>query len=183
MGNLAEEDIDWLGIHATPPQRPPHPHNLARPRPSAHRHRPHRIRTRDRAGVDRGGLEAGLVNRLRSDPLGRDLQRAGAIANLSNIDYVYDSDPRTNPNAKRRENMTWAELQGIVGNEWSPGMNAPFDPIATKLAGELGLTVGIINGHDLPNVARFLHNQPFTGTTIRPAILPTIIPAYAESRL
>src|SRR3989344_1041705 len=36
---------------------------------------------------------------------------AGAkkIINLSNIDYVYDSDPKINPNAKKIENISWVD--------------------------------------------------------------------------
>jgi len=34
----------------------------------------------------------------------------------------------------------------MAGDQWIPGMNLPFDPIASKLADELGVTVKILNG-------------------------------------
>jgi uridylate kinase len=61
--------------------------------------------------------------------------------------------------------MTWPELQAIVGEEWSPGLNAPFDPIATKEATTLQLKVTIL-GPDLKNLQNFLENKEFKGTTI-----------------
>jgi uridylate kinase len=93
---------------------------------------------------------------------------AKSLINLSNIEYVYSDDPRTNPDAKRYENLSWEELQKIVGSEWSPGLSAPFDPIATKLAAELGLTLGIMNGKDLENVGKYLDGKEFKGTKIYP---------------
>lgn len=88
------------------------------------------------------------------------------LANLSNIDYVYDDNPRENPNAKIIEKMTWDELQNIVGSEWKPGLNAPFDPIAAKKAKELDLSVGIINGKNLESLNDFFDQKEFKGTII-----------------
>src|SRR3989344_3954664 len=39
---------------------------------------------------------------------------AKKIINLSNIDYVYDSDPKLNPNAKKIENISWADYRKII---------------------------------------------------------------------
>lgn len=88
------------------------------------------------------------------------------VINMSNIDKVYDSDPKTNPNAKAIEKMGWDELIDIVGGEWRPGMNAPFDPIASKLAKKIGLKVVVCNGNDLDNVEKILKGEAYEGTTI-----------------
>jgi uridylate kinase len=45
-------------------------------------------------------------------------------------------------------------------------MNAPFDPIASKLAQDLNVTVKILNGKNLDNLAKALDDQSFEGTTI-----------------
>lgn len=89
-----------------------------------------------------------------------------AAVNLTNIDYVYSKDPRQHPNAKPLTDITWKNYRGMVGDTWVPGMNAPFDPIASKLAQELDVTVKIVNGKNLDNLGRALDNKTFTGTTI-----------------
>ena len=92
---------------------------------------------------------------------------ASVVINLSNIDYVYDVDPRTHPEAEPRECMTWPDFRALVGDEWSPGLSAPFDPVAARLAEERNMEVVIMNGNDLDNVARYLNNEPSRGTVIR----------------
>lgn len=91
---------------------------------------------------------------------------AKEMINLSNIDYVYDSDPRTNPAARKFEHMTWKELRAIVGNRWTPGANVPFDPQAARHAEKLKLTVKFAKGTDL-NVWRVvLEGGEMKGGTI-----------------
>ncbi len=87
--------------------------------------------------------------------------------NLSNIDYVYDSDPRINPNAKKLENISWDELRKIVGDKWEPGANVPFDPIAAKTAQKLKLKVLFAKGTDLEQVEKALSGKKYNGTVIQ----------------
>ena len=92
---------------------------------------------------------------------------AKSIINLSNMDHVYAEDPNVNPEAKKFEKMSWKEFKDLVGDTWDPGMSAPFDPIATKKASELKLTVGIMNGKNLSNLGEYLDNKKFKGTIIK----------------
>ncbi len=91
---------------------------------------------------------------------------AKKIINLSNTDYVYDSDPRTNPDAKKIEKISWAEYRKLIPEEWNPGLNSPFDPIASKMAEEEGISVMTMNGKPLENLANALLGKEFQGTTI-----------------
>jgi len=91
---------------------------------------------------------------------------ANEVINMSNIDYVYDSDPRQNPGAKKLEQISWTELRKIIGDKWSPGANVPFDPIAAKEAEKLGLTVKFVKGTDLAEVERLLAGEKHRGTVI-----------------
>jgi uridylate kinase len=91
---------------------------------------------------------------------------ARVVVNLSNIAQVYTDDPRKNPEAKPLGSIAWPEFQKIVGTEWKPGINAPFDPVATQKAAGLGLTVFFASGSDLPNLDRILRGQEFFGTVI-----------------
>jgi len=92
---------------------------------------------------------------------------AKKLINITNIDYVYDKDPREFPDAKKIENLTWDELKQVVGGEWIPGLNAPFDPIAAKTAESLQLQV-IVTAKDLDNLDNILNEKEFKGTTIKP---------------
>ena len=54
---------------------------------------------------------------------------AKTVVNLSNIEKVYTDDPRKNPDAKPIDSISWKDFRKMVGDEWTPGKNCPFDPI------------------------------------------------------
>lgn len=91
---------------------------------------------------------------------------AGTIVNLSNIAKVYTADPKLDPKAEPIDRISWPDFRAMVGDEWVPGKNAPFDPIASKRAQELGLSVICAAGRDLPNLAAILEGRPYLGTLI-----------------
>ena len=66
---------------------------------------------------------------------------AKIVANLSNVDFVYDKDPNKFSGAKKLEKLSWSEFRKIVGDKWVPGKNVPFDPQAAGLAQKLKLKV------------------------------------------
>lgn len=92
---------------------------------------------------------------------------AKKVVNLSNIDYAYDSDPRTNPDAQKITKTSWADYRKLIPAEWSSGLSTPFDPIASKLAEESNIEVAIMNGKKLDNFKRYLDGETFEGTVIK----------------
>lgn len=92
---------------------------------------------------------------------------AKKIINLSNTDYVYDSDPKINPNAQKIESISWADYRKIIPAEWTSRLNSPFDPIASKMAQELGIEVDILNGKNIENLKKCLSGENFLGTKIK----------------
>ncbi len=88
------------------------------------------------------------------------------VINLSNIDYVYDKDPKIK-GSKKIKNLTWTDFRKIVGNKWTPGKNAPFDPVAARLAMNSGMKVVVLNGKKINNLRRCLNNENFIGSTIK----------------
>jgi len=56
----------------------------------------------------------------------------------------------------------------LVNGKWLPGLSAPFDPIATKLAKKLNLTTIIANGKDFKNLEKIIEGDEFKGTVIAP---------------
>ena len=95
-------------------------------------------------------------------------ERFGAdmVINLSNIEKVYTADPKIDPNAHPIDKISWADFRLMVGDEWVPGKNVPFDPIASRHAQKIGLKVICAGGRDLENLKKILNGEDFTGTTI-----------------
>ncbi len=91
---------------------------------------------------------------------------AKRLVNLSNTDYIYDSDPRTNPEAKKIEKISWAEFRKLIPEEWTPGLSSPFDPVAAHEAEALGLEVTAINGANLDEFKNYLDGKAFIGSVI-----------------
>lgn len=167
VAELKSEDLDWMGIHAT-------------------RLNGHLLRTifRDVAHpvmitnpddildvpataqvIIASGYRPGCSTDLRAIQIA---ERVGAkkVINLSNIDYVYTKDPRTNPDAQKIEIISWTDFRTLIPTEWDPGLSSPFDPIAAKEADEKGIEVAIINGTRPEALKNYLHNEDFVGTKI-----------------
>ncbi len=161
---LTEDDQDWLGVHST-------------------RLNAHLIRTifRDIAHqsivkdytiilkpeepvVVAAGWKPGWSTDYCAILLAADYH-VPTVINMSNISQVYDKDPKAFPDAKSIDHLTWEEFRKFVGDDWSPGMHAPFDPIAAKKAQELHTKV-VVMGKDFANLQKYMHGESFTGTVI-----------------
>jgi uridylate kinase len=93
---------------------------------------------------------------------------ADRVLNLSNLAKVYSADPREHPDARPIDAIGWAEFRALVGEDWLPGKNAPFDPVASRRASEIGLAVICVAGRDLDNLRAALDGRSFVGTVIGP---------------
>ncbi len=159
------DDLDWLGIHSTRLnahllrtifRRVAHKEIITHPTE-------HRI-IREPLAVAAGwrpGWSTDYVAMRLADNYG--IKR---IINLSNIDYVYDSDPRKHIHAKKILQMNWKEFRKLVGSRWDPGANVPFDPVAAKWGQKMGAEVAILNGRNLANVRKSIQGKKFQGTII-----------------
>jgi uridylate kinase len=92
--------------------------------------------------------------------------KATMVINLSNIEQVYSDDPRTNPEAKPLTAISWADFCTLVGDDWVPGKNVPFDPVASRYGAKIGLKVICAAGRNLENLKKLLRGEAFLGTTI-----------------
>lgn len=165
--DLSPTDLDWIGIHSTRLNG-----HLLRTIFSDHAH-PVMITNPDEVLdvppdsplIVAAGYRPGASTDLRAVQIAA---RCGAtkVVNLSNIDYVYDSDPREHSNAKKFERLSWAEYRKLVPEEWDPGLSSPFDPVAAREAEKVGLEVAIINGAKLNEFSNYLAGKPFAGTSI-----------------
>jgi uridylate kinase len=165
---LTDDDRDWLGIHAT--------------RMNAHfirtifRSNAHPVINKNPNDLEdfynfkenilvAAGWRPGFSTDYDAVLLGKYFG-VTKIINMSNIDYVCDKDPNKFPDAKKIKTISWPDFRAMVGNKWDPGMNAPFDPIASKLASEANMEVVILNGKKLKNMENCLEGKKFNGTVI-----------------
>ena len=93
---------------------------------------------------------------------------ADTVINLSNITKVYSADPKLDPAAVPLDTISWDDMKKLVGDKWVPGVNVPFDPVATQRAAELGLTVITASGNNIENMKQILIGSEFEGTRIGP---------------
>jgi uridylate kinase len=166
IGNTERKDIDWLGIYVTHLNA-----QLVRLSMSEFSY--------ENIVTDMGKLPATekpiIVGAGHEPGASTDLnavfaaEKVGAkiVINLSNIDYAYNKDPKEFPDAIKIEQSSWVDFRKILPVEWSPGLNAPFDPIAAAKAESLGLEVVIMNGKNLSNIENYLNGEAFVGTVIK----------------
>ena len=88
------------------------------------------------------------------------------VVNLSNVEQVYTADPKLDPSAQPLDRVSWEEFTKLVGEDWKPGSNLPFDPVATRHAKKIGLRVIAAGGRNLENLRRILRGEDFFGTLI-----------------
>lgn len=161
---LTRDDLDWLGIHATKLNA-----HLVRTifRDIAHPYvlkHYEIIRKVIEPVIVAAGWKPGWSTDYDALLLCEDYH-VRTVINLSNVDRVYDKDPNKFPNAKAFDKMSWDDLRKLVGDEWVPGMHAPFDPVAAQKAQELGIKVVVI-GPDFDNLEKYFLGKKFVGTII-----------------
>lgn len=91
---------------------------------------------------------------------------AHTLFNLSNIEKAYTKDPRKYASARPIDTISWKDFRTLVGNAWTPGMNTPFDPIASKLAQASKIRVIIAHGKRFANIKKWLDMGKGVGTVI-----------------
>lgn len=164
--DLTRDDLDWLGIHST-------------------RLNGHLIRTIFRRVANPimfkdptapltkwkesvlvcAGWKPGWSTDYVATRLAKRL-KAKLLVNLSNIDFLYDKDPNKHKDAEPICDIDWKSFRKIVGTKWDPGMNVPFDPVASRLADQSKIQVVIVNGKNLKNLDALLNGDRFQGTLI-----------------
>ncbi|MBU0530654.1 MAG: UMP kinase [Candidatus Aenigmatarchaeota archaeon] len=164
--DLLRDDLDWLGIHSTRLnahllrtifRKHAHPNIVKNPKRD--------VKVRDNILIA-SGWKPGFSTDYDAVLLAKKFN-IKKVFNLSNIDYVCDKDPNKHEGCVPIKQISWKDFRKLVGDEWHPGLNAPFDPVAAKLAEKLGLEVIIMNGKDMENLDKALNKKKFRGTVIK----------------
>ena len=87
----------------------------------------------------------------------------------TNVDGVYDSDPKKDPNAKKISSMNTSELLEIVGEAHSPGMKTVIDPVAAVKIHGSGIKTIVVDGRRLENIGNAIRGKEHGGTDVVPA--------------
>ncbi len=164
---LTRDDLDWLGIHST--------HLNGHLLRTIFRDIAYEIMIKNPDDVldvpeqhkviIAAGYRPGCSTDLRAVQIAEKLG-AKTVINLSNTDYIYTDNPHTNPDAVKIEDITWADFRKLIPDEWEPGLSAPFDPVAAKVAERDNIEVAQLNGLKLECLHDYLAGQPFVGTRI-----------------
>lgn len=98
-------------------------------------------------------------------------ERIGAktLLNLSNVEAVFDSDPKVNPKAKKYSSMSHAQLVELASrsDDRRARTHFVFDLIACKLAARSGIAVHFIHGRKLDEVQKAIDGKGHSGTVVR----------------
>lgn len=88
------------------------------------------------------------------------------VVNLSDIGYIYNKNPKKFKDAEKIKKISWADFRKLIGERWVPGANLPFDPVASKIAQKLSLTLYFVEGTNLAEVEKAIIGEKFKGTVI-----------------
>ena len=166
LANPNKKDLDWLGIATTRLNA-----ELVRIAFGDYAHNiiimdPESIPHTDKPILLGGGWKPGNSSDLAAVYCALGVN-AKKMLNLSNIDFVYNKDPKKFSDAVPIKSSTWPDFRALLPTEWEPGLNSPFDPIAAEKAESIGLEVVILNGKNIENLKNYLDNKEFVGTVIK----------------
>ncbi len=89
------------------------------------------------------------------------------LINITNVEGVYDKDPRTHEDARRYDRITHDEFVTLIAREDArePGSHVPMDLAAAEILRRSRIKAYIV-GKDLKNLERLLSGKSFIGTTV-----------------
>jgi uridylate kinase len=167
--DLTEVELDEIGIEVTRlharilaarigPPTPAHPatslreavHELTRVSP-----------------VVLGGTEPGHTTDAVAALLGVRM-RAVRVVNATNVDGLYDRDPRVYSGAKRISKISWPEFRARVHGTTTgePGENFLFDRLGADALARAQIPLAIVQGRDLSSLEAALTGRRFDGTQV-----------------
>jgi uridylate kinase len=94
---------------------------------------------------------------------------AKKVINLSNVDAIYDSDPRKNPKAKKFDSLSYDELISLAAtnDKRAAGTNFVFDMLACKLIARSKIETHFVSGKDLNQIKAAIDGKKHSGTVVR----------------
>lgn len=115
-----------------------------------------------------GGTIPGISTDTDSALLAEALH-AKRLVNMSNVDAIYDSNPKTNPKAKKYNKLYYTDLIALAtrGDSRKAGENFVFDLLACKLIARSGIETHFVNGRNLEEVKKAIEGKIHSGTVVK----------------
>ncbi|HLM91101.1 MAG TPA: UMP kinase [Thermoplasmata archaeon] len=167
--DLTEVELDELGIEVTRlharllaarigPPTPAHP-------PASLREAVHELGRS--SPVVMGGTEPGHTTDAVAALLAVRV-RAARVVNATNVDGLYDRDPRTHSGAHRIATIAWPEFRERVHGTTTgkAGENFLFDRLGADALARAGIPLAIVHGRDLTALEAAMTGRRFHGTRV-----------------
>lgn len=166
IAKVLNEDKDWIGIHTT--------------RLNAHflrtifRKESHEVVFDNRFKIKEFGRHSVIIGSGWRPGWSTDFVAVqiavdfniNQVIILGKPDYVYTADFEKDDKAKPIKRISWKDYFKLVPSRWTPGLHAPVDPIAAKLAQREKIKVIVADGKDLKNFKKILKGEEFKGTIL-----------------
>ncbi|MEA2054306.1 MAG: UMP kinase [Candidatus Thermoplasmatota archaeon] len=122
------------------------------------------------AGMRTPVIMGGTIPGHSTDTVGAMLAReikADRFVIATDVDGIYDKDPKKNPTAKKYDSISIKELREMVPNKWDmAGKNSVVDGIACKIIDEEKMPTYVVNGRNLELLENAIYGREFKGTRI-----------------
>ena len=92
-------------------------------------------------------------------------EKKGVII-LTNVDGIYDKDPRKHTSAKKFDRITISELEKVIYGEGGASQSAAgeyriFDAVSLQILKRSNISVRLANGENIDQLKRLLVTQEF----------------------
>ncbi len=112
-----------------------------------------------------GGLKPGQT----TDAVAAELaarRNADLLINATNVDGVYDKDPKLNKDAKRFDRLSFDELLKIVSKEHVAGHKTVLDPLAASIIRDKKIKLIVLDGRIPENIEKAVRGEKVKGTLV-----------------
>ena len=94
--------------------------------------------------------------------------RAARLVNATNVDGIYDRDPRTSRRARLLKELSWAEFGELVRRSTTgeAGQEFLFDRLGADALARAGIPLRVVHGRDLDNLEAAIRGRPFEGSRV-----------------
>ncbi|MBI4399725.1 UMP kinase [Candidatus Micrarchaeota archaeon] len=114
-----------------------------------------------------GGTIPGITTDADASLLAEKIN-ADRVINLSNVDAIYDSDPRKNKNAKKFPRLSFSELVELAtsNDQRKAGTHFIFDLLGCKIIARSKIETHFVNGKNLTDVENAINGKKHNGTIV-----------------
>ncbi len=112
-----------------------------------------------------GGLKPGQTTDAVAAALAAK-RKADLLINATNVDGVYDKDPKTNKDAKKFDKLSFDELLRIVSKEHVAGHKTVLDPTAAGIIRDKKIKLLVLDGRIPENIEKAVRGEKVSGTLV-----------------